>query len=199
MFTRRYLFAPEGIDDPGVHYASGIEASVSPGILTLSGSVQEVTRGLPEPQVGDNYAYRGLLRKSLGDLRLGVGGSVVRRRTDEGHVRGAGGFWYIGLGPVTWLGQLDETQQENRLGLLSAQEVAWRFARGWEALGSYSFQDPDRSQRNGARHRAGGGVQMMPAPWFSGAVMAHHWWNDEGPSVEGEEYTEVQLVAHFFF
>jgi len=199
MFTRRYLYDPGGTDDPGIHYASGFEAGVAPGILTVTGSVQEVARGLPDPRLGDNYAYRGLLQKSFGGLRLGAGGSVVRRRTLDGHARAAGGFWYVGVGPVTWLGEVDETRQEGRLGLLAAHEVAWRFARGWEVIGSYSHQDPDRAEKNGARHRAGGGLQVMPAPYFVGTLTAHRWWLDEGPAVTGGEFTEFELVAHFLF
>ena len=199
MSTRRYLYDSQGTDDPGVHYASGLEAGIQPGILTLTGSVQEVARGQPDPRIGDNYAYRGLLQKTIVGLRLGAGGSVVRRRTADGHVRAAGGFWYVGAGPLTWLGEVDETNQEGRLGLLAAHEIAWRFARGWELVGSYGFQDPDRSEKNGARQRAGGGIQVMPTPYFAGTVMVHRWWTDEGPAIPDEEATEIQLVAHFFF
>jgi len=199
MFNRRYLYDPGGIDDPSVHYNSGLEVGISPGILTATASVQEVSRGNPDPHLGDNYAYRVLIQDSFGGLRAGVGGSVIRRADPEGHLRAAGGFWYLGVGPVTWLGQIDETRQREILGLLTVHELGVRFARGWEALATYSFQDPDRAYKSGARHRAGGGLQVMPAPFFSAQLMANHWWLDQGPAVSGTDYSELQLLAHFFF
>jgi len=199
MFNRRYLYDPGGSDDPGVQYGSGLEVGVSPGIFTATASVQEVARGNPDPRLGDNYAYRALIQKSFGGFRTGLGGSVVRRADPSGHLRAAGGFWYLGVGPVTWLGEIDETRQGETLGLLAAHELGIRFVRGWEVLATYNFQDPDRAQRSGARHRAGGGVQVMPAPFFSTQIMVNYWWLDQGPAVSGTDYGELQLLAHFFF
>jgi hypothetical protein len=199
MFNRRYLLDPAGTDDPGVHYTSGLEVGVSPGIFWATASVFEGIRGDPEPRLGDNYAAKIMIQKGFGGLNLGVGASVLRRSGIDGHRRAAGGLWYAGAGPVTWLGQIDETGQDGQAGILAVHEIAVRFLRGADLLATYSFQDPDRSLKSGSRHRTGAGVAVMPAPYFSTRLMVNSWKIDQGPAVAGEDYLEANLVAHFFF
>lgn len=51
-------------------------------------------------------------------MRAGVGASIhlEKRGGAGGGSRAAGAFWYVSGGPVTWLGEMDETRGEDRAG-----------------------------------------------------------------------------------
>jgi len=200
MFNRRYLLDSDGSDNPAFLYDSGLELGGSPGpvdfaVSSLSGQESH----------GDNYAGRILLRQDLGGLRVGLGGSVLRRNGAAGHRRAVGGIWYVSTGPLTWLGEIDETRRPDgvdnavRLGNLVAQEVTARVAPGWDARLTYSFQDPNRAEKSGARHRYGAGAAYMPRPFFALQVMGNFWDLEPGPEVAGDDYYEGELMIHFFY
>ena len=198
MFNRRYLHDPGGTEDPAIHFSSGFEVGVSPGNFLATASLLEGNRG-GDQQLGDDYAAKAMVIQGLGPLNLGIGASVLRRADLDDHLRAVGGFWYLGVGPMTWLGQIDETRQKGNLGNLVAQEVVIRFVRGTDLRLTYSFQDPDRANKTGSRHRAGAGVAVMPAPYFSTQLMINRWIFDEGVAVTGSDFTEAELMVHFFF
>jgi hypothetical protein len=200
MFNRRYLVDGAGSDSPSFLYDSGLEAAVSPGRLELSGSVLSGREGH-----GDNYAGRVFLRHEVGGLRLGLGASVLRQHDSRGHRRAVGGIWAVNAGPVTWLGEVDETRRPDGpegqilLGNLVAQEVTVRVARGWDARLTYGFQDPDRANRTGARHRFGAGTAYMPRPYFATQFMVNSWQVDQGPVMTDQDVVEAELMLHFFY
>jgi hypothetical protein len=199
MFNRRYLHEPGGTEDPSLHFSSGFEVGISPGMFLATASILEGSRGDPDQRLGENYAAKAMIMQGLGPLNLGLGASVLRRANFKDHLRAAGGFWYVGAGPVVWLGQMDETRQQGNLGNLVAQEVTIRFARGTDLRLTYGFQDPDRAHKTGARHRSGAGVAVMPAPFFTTQVMINRWNFDQGSAVTDQDYTEAEIMAHFFF
>jgi hypothetical protein len=194
MFSRRYLLESAGSEDPASLYSSGFEVGISPGMLTASASLLD-GRG----SNGDSYAARAMVQETLGGLNWGVGASVLRREYIQGQHRAAGGFWYLGLGPVTWLGQVDETSRDGRLGNLVSQEVVTQIKRGLDLRFTYNFQDPDRSLKNGARHRYGAGVASMPRPFLSLLLMGNYWKTDQGELISGNDYYEGQFMVHFFY
>ncbi len=200
MFNRRYLMDAGGSDNPAFLYDSGFEIGGSPGPLEFSASVLSG----PESH-GDNYAGRVMLRQEVGALRLGAGGSVWRRHDLAGHKRAVGGFWYASAGPVTWLGEIDETKRPDgvdnatRLGNLMAQELTITWARGWDGRLTYSFQDPNRAEKSGTRHRYGAGVAYMPRPFFALQLMGNYWDLEQGPDVAGNSYHEAEFMIHFFY
>jgi len=199
MFNRRYLFDSGGTEDPSLHFSSGIEVGISPGIFVATASLLEGSRGNPDQGLGDNYAAKAMVIHGLGPLNLGIGASILRRTDSSDRIRAVAGLWYLNAGPLTWLGQIDEIRQMGNLGNLVAQEVTIRFVRGTDLRFTYSFQDPDRAHKTGARHRAGAGVAVMAASYFSTQLMINRWIIDEGAAVTGNDYTEAELMAHFFF
>lgn len=200
MFNRRYLMDADGSDNPAFLYDSGLEYGGSPGLLEFSASVLS-----GRESQGDNYAARVMLRQEWGGLRLGAGGSVWRRHDPVGHRRAVGAFWYASAGPVTWLGEVDETKRpdgagnETRLGNMVAQELTVTWARGWDGRLTYGFQDPDRATKTGSRQRYGAGVAYMPRPFFALQLMGNHWDLDSGLDVAGNSYSEAELMIHFFY
>lgn len=194
MFNRRYLLETQGTNTPSTLLSSGFEVGVSPGIVTATAALL----GSNQNQ-GDNYAGRILLQESVGVLRFGVGGSVLRKQSVAGHHRAAGGIWYISAGPLTWLGEVDETRQEGRLGRLVTQEVTVGLRRGLDLRLAYNFQDPDRAIRNGSRQKYGAGFSYMPRPYFSVLAMGNYWKMNPGPLVSSNNNHEGQLVIHFSY
>jgi len=142
MFNRRYLMSSVGSDSPAFLYDSGFEIGGSPGVFEYSASLLSG----PESH-GDNYAARALVRQEWFGLRLGVGASVWRRYNPSGHQRAVGGIWYVSSGPVSWLGEVDETNRPDgvdnthRLGNMMAQELTVTVARGWDEIGRASCRE----------------------------------------------------------
>ncbi|RKZ11985.1 hypothetical protein DRQ50_12670 [bacterium] len=194
MFNRRYLADVDGTDSPRGFHGSGLEAGISPGAVTVSASLLGGTESN-----GDSYAARILLHQVLGPVNAGIGGSVLRRDRPGDSRRAVGGIWYLAVGPLTWLGEIDETRQDDRLGNLVANELTLRIRRGLDLRGTYNFQDPDRDRRNGLRQRTGAGVAWMPIPVFNLLAMGNYWKIDEGDLVAGSSYLEGELVLHVFF
>ena len=194
LFGRRYLLDSDGVDNPAQFHGSGLELGVSPGRLAVSASLLGETR-----ETGDAYAARVLYHQPLGPVNAGVGASVLRRDRQDQHNRAAGGFWYLSAGPVTWLGEIDETNRQGRLGSIVTQEVTVRLRQGVDLRGTYSFQDPDRDVKNGSRERWGGGAVWMPYPFFDLQAMLNRWRIEPGELVDGSDRTEGELVIHFFY
>jgi hypothetical protein len=200
MFNRRYLLDSQGSESPAFLYDSGFELGASPGPVEFSVSVLS-----GRESHGDNYAGRILLRQEAAGVRVGVGGSVFRRNDPAGHRRAVAGIWYLSTGPLTWLGEIDETSRPDgpadapRLGNLVAQEVTVRWAPGWESRLTYGFQDPNRAEKTGARHRYGAGAAYMPRPFFALQLMGNYWDVEQGVDVSGDSYYEGELMVHFFY
>jgi len=194
MFNRRFLLNGDGADDPKVLLAQGVEAGFSPGRLILTMAVLD---GRPEP--GESYAARVLLLQPLGPVNLGAGASVLRLTTLAERSRATGGFWYVSAGPVTWLGEYDETRLDGRLGNLAAHEVTVRLRRGLDVRATYDFQDPNRAERSGARRRYGAGLAYLPTPHLGLQVMGHRWSIARGVDVDDTDRYEATAMLHVFY
>lgn len=194
LFARRYLLEPAGADRPARLLGSGLEAGISPGPLVVSVALLGETR-----EQGDAWAARALYHRPLGPLNAGVGASVLRRDGPDRPGRTVGGFWYASAGPVTWLGQVDRTDQDGRRGDVVSHELTVRLRQGVDLRGTYGFQDPDRDVRSGARERWAGGVAWLPYPFFGLQAMVGRWQTAAGTLVADADRTEGTLVVHFFY
>ena len=194
LATRRYLAGPAGADGTSFLLASGVEVGISPGPLFFSVSLLDGGRSL-----GDGYAARIMMIRQLGPVNLATGGSVLRMADPAGRRRTAGGFWGVAAGPVTWLGEYDETRRGDALGNLAAHEVTVRMKRGLDLRLTYDFQDPDRAEKSGARRRYGMGLAWMPAPYWSLLVMGNRVDPEVGPLVADSADHQLEMVLHFFY
>jgi len=194
MFNRRYLTDSAGSDSPAGLYSEGFEVGVSPGGFTASAALLGGSQ-----QNGDNYSGRALYQTYFGNLNLGVGASLLRRQLGTEARRAAGGFYYLALGPLTWLGQIDETKQDNLLGNMVTQEVTLTVSKGYDLRLTYNFQDPNRALQNGFRQKYGAGISAMPRPYFGWSLMANYWDNDQGEAVVEDDRFQGEMMVHFFY
>jgi hypothetical protein len=194
MFNRRYLTDQAGSDSPAGLYGQGFEVGVSPGNLSASAALLG-----GQGQNGDNYSGRFLYQSSWGDLGFGIGASLLRRQLGPDSRRAGGGFYYVSVGPGTWLGEIDETKQNGQFGLMVTQELAWRVIQGYDLRATYNFHDPDRDLLSGVRRRYGAGVSAMPRPYLGYSLMANYWDIDSGPAVPETDRVEGELMIHFFY
>ena len=194
LFSRRFLFTPDGIDDPHALLGEGVEAGIAVGGLSATASA---TQGGQE--IGDAWTARALVRREFGALRLGAGSSVWQRGVGEGGRRAAGVFWYASTGPWTWLGEVDETRGDTRRGRLVTQELTLDLRRGLALRAVYGFQDPDRELQSGARSRVGAGVAWFARPGLGLQAMANHWRADQGADVAEASHDDAEIVVHFLY
>jgi len=194
MFNRRYLADGNGSDSPAGLYGEGIELGISPGGFSATAALLGGSQ-----RNGDNYAGKALYQKSLGDLNLGLGGSLLRRQLGSSTRRAAGGIWYVAYGPLTWLGEIDETKQDGLLGNMVTQELAFQVSKGYDLRLTYNFQDPDRAHENGSRQRYGAGISAMPTPFYGFSLMANYWDIDPGSAVTDDDRLQGELMIHFFY
>jgi hypothetical protein len=194
QFSRRFLFTPDGIDEPHALLGEGVEAGIAVGGLSATTSV--IQGGA---EIGDAWAARALMRREVGALRVGVGSSVWQRGVGAGGRRAAGAFWYASAGPWAWLGEIDETRGDGRRGRLVTQEVTLDVQRGLALRAVYGFQDPDRELQSGARYRVGAGVAWFARPGLGLQAMASHWRVDQGLDVADNDHNDAELVVHFLY
>lgn len=194
LFSRRYLFAAEGAEDPSGLTGSGVEVGAAAGGLSATVAALD-----GEPELGGNYAARALLRHEWGGLRVGAGASVWRRGGEGGGRRASGAFWYLASGPAVWLGEIDETRGQGRLGRLVTNELTVEVRRGLAARLVHCFQDPDRAFRDGVRYRLGAGVAWLAKPSLGVQVMANRWRVDQGPAVREADRTDGEVMVYFLY
>lgn len=194
MFNRRYLTDGGGSESPASLYSEGFEVGISPGGFSATAALLGGSQSN-----GDNYSGKVLYQSSLGDVNLGLGGSVLRRQLGAESRRAAGGIWYVAYGPLTWLGEIDETKQAGQLGNMVSQELAFQVSKGYDLRLTYNFQDPDRAHKNGSRQRYGAGIAAMPRPFLGFSVMANYWDVEPGAAVNDDDRLEGEMMIHFFY
>jgi hypothetical protein len=191
----------------------GVEAGISPGRLLLTASVTNGTvlsNGLgPDSDRSLAAAGQALYRVRLGPIGAGIGGSGWRNEEEDGTRISFGPYGYLKWGPVAWLGDavwstLDlepapDPEPGERKHFAASQQIGVQAARGFELLGTVDFFDPDLDVKNGTRSRFGLGAQYMPVPFFLLQGFAHFHRFEEGDLVQGDDFVQGQLQAHFFY
>ena len=195
MFSRRYLLSEDGNDYPSLLHDSGLEIGGHWKWFKASASLLQGGSG----QNGDSYAGRIVGRLNPGSLNLALGTSILRREEVAGHKRTAGVFGYIAVGPVFYVGEVDETRNPLRTGLLFSNQLGWTIWQGFTLLGTYSFQDPDRDLKNGTRSRYGIGIDALTTPFFGVQLMANRYDFTQGTLISEDSFNQGELVLHFLY
>jgi len=194
LATREYLLDENGSRSPAALTEAGVELGLHEQWWEATGSLLQ-----GGAQNGESYAGRLALRRSAGAVNLALGAAILRRELPAGHARAWGGFGYVAVGPAAWVFEVDETGNDRRRGLLIAQELTYRVARGIHARGTYSFQDPDHRQETGTRNRWGVGVDSLISPFFGAQLMANYYHFRRGELVDETDYWQGELVLHFLY
>lgn len=185
----------------------GLEFAVYPGRLALVAAAVNGNRGsIQDNNDKPTYALQGLYRSNLAGIGLGLGGSFWHNQEPAGTRQSAGPYGYVKLGELIWLGEFDwstfdpeQAANESFTGLTISQELTYRPLRGLELRATYDFHDPDLDRKNGARTRLGAGFELMPYPFVAVLAMVDIHQFEEGELAPLDDYTQLQVQAHFFY
>lgn len=182
-----------------------MEVGVHPGNGNLQLSILNGEQG--QILDGDEllaYAGRGEYRFRLSRLGFCAGSSYYY--LDEGDVgttQTVGGFGYITLGKLIFLGEAD-WRQRNRddghvRGFFTSQELSYTVTQGLDALLSWDFGDPDVDLTSGAKRRLGMGFDALVSPTFG--IRSMLYLHDADPDGGGSEhdYEQFELLMHFLY
>jgi hypothetical protein len=197
--VRRYLLSPEGTNFPSRLTDSGIEIGFYPGPVAIAASL--IAGGADN---GESYSVRGVVRESLGSLKLTLGSSILKRRDILTDRRAYGLFGYAAIGRLVWVWEVDQASHRRRdepetYEFLFSQELAWRLQQGLWVRGTYSFHDPHTELATGSRARWGVGVDSLIYPFFGVQLMGNYYQFETGLDVAEEDRFQAELTMHFLF
>lgn len=115
----------------------------------------------------------------------------------------AGVFAGLGIGRLTWLGeadlqQIDDRTQPEAVGrFASYQELSLLVARGVDVMATYELWDDETDASGNAVHRYGGGVEYFPWPFVELALYYRYAQADTRHPMAGLH--EALAVAHLFY
>ncbi len=158
---------------------------------------------------------RGGYRFAWGKVGLAVGGSWFHNRGRAGVRKAGGPFWYVNVGPLTWLGEADwsnedpardrpivVTEGSSRTALLTSHELSWQLFRGLDLRAIYNYADPDIDHETGYRTKVGGGIDALVTPFFGIKGMVNYYQNEAGnpaTDVSDLNYTQSEVTLHLFY
>ena len=190
---------------PPDHTDVGAEMGFHPG----NGNVQlSMLNGAHGSILDDDeslaYAGRGEYRFRLRKVGFCVGANYYYLDEDDtGSTQTAGGFGYVTLGRLIYMGEMD-WRERNRdsgdvRGFFSSQEFSYNVMPGFDAVLSWDFADPDVDLTSGARQRIGIGLDSLVSTMFG--VRAMLFLHDEDRDGGGSEhdYEQFELLFHFLY
>ena len=192
-------FGPPGNSDVG------LEVGVLRGPLDLQLGLSNGNPGAIQANDGSLsgtgsvlYRFRG------GPLAVAAGASGIYRRGAFSKLDLMGLRGSLSLPNLTWLGEVDRMRRESPqapvlVGLSTSHELSWALRQGLELLVTYDFYDEDVDLESGARRRYGGGLFLMPRPYFSIEALYRTTRVDRGPAVTTGDWDEAVAQLHVFF
>jgi len=199
-FTRSMLgFSPPANTD------SGVEVNTRPGTfdLTLS-AVNGAAGSLYDTDNKVAFLGRAEQRFGAAGMRGAVGISARYNPVGAGDERVAGGFGYLGIDRLIWLGEVDWQEFEPAgaaavTGFIQSHEVSYEATQGLYVLGTYDFYDPDIDLESGYESRYGGGVSALVNPFLDVEVLVRQYDVHAGPDMTGSDYLESVVQVHFLY
>jgi hypothetical protein len=148
--------------------ATGLEAAIAPGPLTIAGGMYNASDGFGATG-GSQKAYLGRIEGIFGLANkafLGLGVNAFRREESSGSVTLYGGFGSLGLGRFTLIGEGDllrtAVSSRTTTGVLLYVEANYAVVDGVQLKVAYDFYDPDKDVKSGATSRYSIGAEFFP-------------------------------------
>lgn len=194
-FVRERMLWPPGSTDTGVEfgiYPKGISANV--GFFNGTGAVFDDGKGKA-------VSSRLEIRKHVGFLGFGAGGSYYFDDGSAGRKTMYGPFYYLNLGKTIYLGEIawleNKTVDPNGvLSMATTQKLTYLVRRGvWFEL-LYDFYDPDTDINSGSVSRYGFGFDYFPYGFLEFEPLLRYY-DDE--TLADNKYVLFNAQLHFFF
>lgn len=194
-----------GLFPPG-HTDTGLELGFYPGNSAIHVAV---TNGAMGQRIDENSGVAGIgriaHRQTFGPLRLALGTNLWFNDQGDGSTSLTSGvFGYAGFGPLVYTGEYHGRRNEPD-GLrdfyekITSHELAYRVWQGVDVLATYSFYEPDVDLKTGVERRFGVGVEALVHHFFQLRAMFNTHDNDVGAVISQDDFSEVELQAHFLY
>lgn len=199
-FTRSLLgFSPPANTD------TGIELSTHPGSSELTVAAVNGSSGATFDRDTDvSFVARAEQRFSISGMHASLGASGRYNPAPTGDERAGGGFGYLAIGRLIWLGEVDWDEFEPPGGdavtaLVHSHEVSFEPIQGLYLLGTYDFYDPDIDRESGYETRYGGGVAALVNQFLDIEVLVRQYDYTAGPDLSGVDHIEALLQFHLLY
>jgi len=176
----------------------GVEFGVERGHWDAQLAISNGTASGPEVDHGKQYS--GQLSYVEGFWRLGLAANI--NNAAAGNKTAGGLFGGLRTGPVSWLGQVDITDDKSlpaRSGrqLATLLEANWRIAQGHNLKFTYEYEDPNRSVANDAETRYSLVYELTPIQYVQ--IRSGFRYSDGIPQSPLEHLKIGFVELHGFF
>jgi hypothetical protein len=176
----------------------GVEFGFERGHWDAQLAITNGTGDTPENDHGKQYSGQLIYVESL--WRLGLAANI--NSTAEGNKTAGGLFAGLRTGPVSWLGQVDVTDDKSRPAqtgreLATLAEANWRIAQGHNLKLTHEYLDPNRSVSSDAETRYSIVYEMTPIQYVQ--IRVGFRYSDGIPQSSAEHLKLGFLELHGFF
>jgi hypothetical protein len=200
MYVRSQLgFNPPAYTDVGV------EGGWSPGpvdiqVDVLNGSFGTISDTDPKHAASINAMYRW----HAGAMGAAIGASGYYHPGVGQDLDMAGPYGYVTVGRLTWVGEGDVIRNKadgapEVQSVAASNELTCALTKGFDAMGTYDFYDPDRKLGTGAKSRWGGGLYFYPRPYMTLQGIARRTIFDNGIAYSGTDFWEYLFQLHLLY
>jgi hypothetical protein len=141
---------------------TGFELGLAPGGLTVSGGVFNGSGDVKQKVL----AARAEGRTEIGDIRLNLGGSVLRTPSSTATTRLLGAFGGVSCAELSLFGEADFRKDEaaagDRRSFLTYVEADYMVRSGLDLKVIYEYTDPDVDLKSGSFSATSFGVEFFP-------------------------------------
>ncbi len=176
----------------------GVEFGVERGHWDAQLAISNGTAGGPEKDHGKQYS--GQLSYVESFWRVGLAANI--NNAAAGNKTAAGLFGGLRTGPLSWLGQIDVTDDKSlpaRSGrqLATLLEANWRITRGHNLKLTHEYLDPNRSVSNDAQTRYSLVYELTPIQYVQ--IRSGFRYSDGIPQSPAQHLKIGFVELHGFF
>ena len=188
-FVRERMIWPPGYSDTGIEfgiYPYGISANLG----FFNGLNSQFDNGK-----GKAIAGRVEFRKHISKIGLGGGGSYYLNDSPAGDISMYGPMYYITLGRLVYMGELDwlDDKTVDRKSFATTHALSYMATQGVWINATYDFHDKNIEVKNGSLTRYGLGLNYFPIGFLE--IQPNIRLYDD----EAETYYQYNTQFHFFF
>jgi hypothetical protein len=176
----------------------GVEFGVERGHWDAQLAISNGTAGAAEVDHGKQYSGQLIYVENF--WRLGLAANI--NNAAAGNKTAGGLFAGLRTGPISWLGQVDITDDKSQPVLAGRQlatllEANWRIAQGHNLKLTHEYLDPNRSVANDGQTRYSLVYELTPIQYLQ--IRSGFRYSDGIPQSPGQHLKLAFVELHGFF